>query len=68
MMHPMAELDDTHTAEDAHGDRTALADVLLCVLPGYLMRLALGGPEAGVNIPGAVQKVLSMLETSRAHT
>lgn len=57
-----------HTAEDAHGDPTALADVLLCVLPGYLMRLALGGSEAVANIPDAVEKVLAVSEKSPAHT
>src|ERR1700761_3773785 len=31
---------------NADVDSTALADVLLCVLPGYLMRLALGGCDA----------------------
>jgi AcrR family transcriptional regulator len=42
------------------GEPTALAELLLCVLPGYLMRLALGGPEAVANIPAAVEKVLTV--------
>jgi AcrR family transcriptional regulator len=52
---------------DAPGEPTALADVLLCMLPGYLMRLALGGPEAVTNIPGAVQEVLTNSVRSPAH-
>jgi AcrR family transcriptional regulator len=40
-------------------DSAALADLLLCLLPGYLMRLALGGPETVANIPGALEKVLA---------
>jgi len=54
--------------DDPDGEPTALADVLLCVLPGYLMRLALGGSEAVANIPGAVEKVLSVWVRSPAHT
>jgi TetR/AcrR family transcriptional regulator, transcriptional repressor of aconitase len=57
---PDGGVDCTRTDENAHGDRTALADVLLCVLPGYLMRLALGGSEAVANISGAVEKVLTV--------
>ncbi len=38
---------------------TAVAELLLCVLPGYLMRLALDGPGAVANVPGAVEKVLT---------
>src|SRR6202000_203625 len=45
-----------HAAPDGP---TALADVLLCVLPGYLMRLALGGSEAGANIPAVVETMLT---------
>lgn len=45
--------------DDAQSEAAALADVLLCVLPGYLMRLAVGGPQAVANIPGAVAKVLT---------
>jgi len=60
-------LDGTHTAKDAHRDPTALAEVLLCVLPGYLMRLALGGSEAVANIPAAVERVLTVSRTSLAH-
>jgi AcrR family transcriptional regulator len=41
-------------------DPTTLADLLLCVLPGYLMRLALGGPTGIKNVPAAVEKVFSV--------
>ncbi|OBF50015.1 hypothetical protein A5756_22655 [Mycobacterium sp. 852002-53434_SCH5985345] len=47
-------------------DPTAVADLLLCVLPGYLMRLALGGPEAVENVPAAIEKVLNVPERSPA--
>jgi TetR/AcrR family transcriptional regulator, transcriptional repressor of aconitase len=53
--------------DNARVDSTAIADLLLCVLPGYLMRLALGGSEAVANIPGAVEKVLTVSARSRAH-
>jgi hypothetical protein len=59
-------LDGTRADDDAHGGPTALADVLLCVLPGYLMRLALGGSEAVANIPAAVETVLTSRGTSTA--
>jgi TetR/AcrR family transcriptional regulator, transcriptional repressor of aconitase len=59
---------DCTRTDDAHGDPAALADVLLCVLPGYLMRLALGGSEAVANIPGAVETVLTVSGASPAHT
>ncbi|MEY8017852.1 TetR/AcrR family transcriptional regulator [Mycobacterium servetii] len=49
----------THPRDDAQLDPAALADLLLCLLPGYLMRLALGGSEAVKNIPGAIDKVLT---------
>jgi TetR/AcrR family transcriptional regulator, transcriptional repressor of aconitase len=52
---------------DSRGEPTALADVLLCVLPGYLMRLALGGPEAVARVPGAVEEVLTASVRSLAH-
>lgn len=65
---PDGGVDCTRTDDDAHGDPTALADVLLCVLPGYLMRLALGGSEAVANIPDAVEKVLTVSGTSPVHT
>ncbi len=55
---PDGAVDGTRT-DGAHRDPTELADVLLCVLPGYLMRLALGGSEAVANIPAAVEKVLT---------
>jgi TetR/AcrR family transcriptional regulator, transcriptional repressor of aconitase len=60
--------DGTRTDDDPDGEPTALADVLLCVLPGYLMRLALGGSEAVANVHGAVEKVLSVSVRSPAHT
>jgi AcrR family transcriptional regulator len=41
-------------------DPTALADLLLCVLPGYLMRLALGGPTGVENVPATVEQVFSV--------
>lgn len=44
--------------EVGHLDGSAVADVLLCLLPGYLMRLALGGPREVQSIPGAIEKVL----------
>jgi AcrR family transcriptional regulator len=65
---PDGGVDGIRTEEDAHGDPTALADVLLCVLPGYLMRLALDGSEAVANIPGAVEKVFTVSGASPAHT
>src|ERR1700735_5422642 len=34
---PVGGVDGTRTDDDAHGGPTVLADVLLCVLPGYLM-------------------------------
>jgi TetR/AcrR family transcriptional regulator, transcriptional repressor of aconitase len=58
----------TRAGDDAHGGPTGLADVLLCVLPGYLMRLALGGSEAVANIPAALETVLTVSGTSPAHT
>jgi AcrR family transcriptional regulator len=61
--HPQPE-GAVHAAEPTHDDHgrldsITLADLLLCVLPGYLMRLALGGPKTVENVPGAVQKVLT---------
>jgi AcrR family transcriptional regulator len=55
--------DALKTTEQTHGDHgqldpIAVADLLLCLLPGYLMRLAVGGPEAVENIPSAIEKVL----------
>ncbi|OBF46423.1 hypothetical protein A5787_11220 [Mycobacterium sp. 852002-50816_SCH5313054-b] len=55
-----------HRQSDGQLDPTALADLLLCVLPGYLMRLALGGHEAVENIPTAIEKVLNVPERSPA--
>ncbi|BBZ43557.1 TetR/AcrR family transcriptional regulator [Mycobacterium parmense] len=49
-----------HRQDDGRLDPTALADLLLCVLPGYLMRLALGGPNAVENIPNAIERVLEV--------
>jgi AcrR family transcriptional regulator len=51
---------------DGQLDSTALADLLLCLLPGYLMRLALGGSEAVENIPAAIDKVLAVSARSLA--
>jgi len=53
-----AALSDPKPRRETHGslDPAALADLLLCVLPGYLMRLALGGPEAIENVPAALEK------------
>jgi AcrR family transcriptional regulator len=65
---PDGAVDGTRLDDDPHGEPTALADVLLCVLPGYLMRLALGGPEAVANIPAAVETVLTAAFRSPAHT
>jgi AcrR family transcriptional regulator len=52
-------------AGQTHGDpsqldSTTLADLLLCLLPGYLMRLAIGGPEAVETIPRAMEKLLGV--------
>ena len=52
---------------DARVGPAAWADVLLCVLPGYLMRLALGGSEAVASIPGAVEEVFSVSALPPAH-
>lgn len=38
-------------------DAAAMTDLLLCVLPGYLMQLALTGPAAVKRIPRTVEKV-----------
>ena len=65
---PDGGTEGTRTEDDPRGEPTALAHVLLCVLPGYLMRLALGGPEAVANVPGAVETVLSVSGASLAHT
>ncbi|OBG99980.1 TetR/AcrR family transcriptional regulator [Mycobacterium sp. E3247] len=55
---------DAPTRSDVRLDPAAVADLLLCVLPGYLMRLALGGPEAVENIPTAIETVLNVSERS----
>ncbi len=55
---------DAAPQSDGQLDPTALADLLLCVLPGYLMRLALGGPKAVENVPTAIEKVLNVPERS----
>ncbi len=65
---PDSGVDGTRADDDAHGGPTALADVLLCVLPGYLMRLALGGSQAVANIPAAVKTVLTASGASPART
>ncbi|WP_343710568.1 TetR/AcrR family transcriptional regulator [Mycobacterium sp.] len=58
----LAALGDPKPGRGEHDslDPTALADLLLCVLPGYLMRLALGGPTGIENVPAAVEKVFSV--------
>jgi len=65
---PDGAVDATLADDDPDGEPTALADVLLCVLPGYLMRLALGGSEAVANVPAAIEKVLTVSGRSPAHT
>ncbi|OBG24612.1 TetR/AcrR family transcriptional regulator [Mycobacterium sp. 852002-51057_SCH5723018] len=42
----------------------AVADLLLCVLPGHLMQLALGGPTAVKRIPRIVEDVLGNARTA----
>lgn len=37
--------------------KAAVADLLMCVLPGYLMQLALGGQAAVDRVPRALQEV-----------
>jgi AcrR family transcriptional regulator len=64
---PDGEADGTRSDDDARRGPAALADVLLCVLPGYLMRLALGGSEAVATIPDALKKVLSVSVRPPAH-
>ncbi|CPR11483.1 transcriptional regulator [Mycobacterium bohemicum DSM 44277] len=57
---------EAHHPSAGQLDPTALADLLLCVLPGYLMRLALGGHTAVENIPSAIEKVLNLPEPAPA--
>jgi TetR/AcrR family transcriptional regulator, transcriptional repressor of aconitase len=38
-------------------NQAVVTDLLLCVLPGYLMRLALGGPPVAKHIPRTVESV-----------
>jgi AcrR family transcriptional regulator len=45
-------------------DPAAVADLLLCVLPGYLMQLALGGPSAVQHIPRIVENGLADVSTA----
>jgi AcrR family transcriptional regulator len=40
-------------------ESAAVSDLLLCVLPGYLMQLAVGGPTAVKRIPRTVAKVFA---------
>jgi TetR/AcrR family transcriptional regulator, transcriptional repressor of aconitase len=42
-------------------DEAVVTDLLLCVLPGYLMQLALGGPPAAKHIPRTVESVFGPL-------
>ncbi|ORB75472.1 TetR/AcrR family transcriptional regulator [Mycobacterium scrofulaceum] len=51
---------DAARRSEAVLDPTAVADLLLCVLPGYLMRLAVGGPKTVENIPTTLEKVLDL--------
>ncbi len=59
---PDAAMDVSRETDDdnTHVDSTALAELLLCVLPGYLMRLALGGSGAVASIPRSVETVLTV--------
>ncbi len=56
---PRGDSGETAHADDTRREPSDVAEVLLCVLPGYLMRLALGGPEAVASVPVAVERVLS---------
>lgn len=38
---------------------TAVADLLLCVLPGFLMQLAISGPEAVSAVPRTVEELFA---------
>ncbi len=48
-----------HPADQHHLLPGAVADLLLCVLPGYLMQLAIRGPEAVEAIPATVEAIFS---------
>ena len=45
-------------AQSRGRNAAAMNELLLCVLPGYLMQLALGGPSAVHRIPDTVRRVL----------
>lgn len=45
----------------------AVNDLLLCVLPGYLMQLALGGPASVDRVPRTVKDVFSARATGVRH-
>lgn len=45
------------TSNGPGNDEGVLTDSLLCVLPGFLMQLALGGPPAAKHIPRTVESV-----------
>jgi AcrR family transcriptional regulator len=49
----------THLAGPHQPSPEALADLLLCVLPGYLMQLAIRGPNAVDTIAATVQAIFS---------
>jgi hypothetical protein len=43
-----------------------MADLLLCILPGYLMQLAIRGPHAVDGIPGEVKAMFSLTPTPKS--
>jgi AcrR family transcriptional regulator len=52
-------LSEKHPAGRQVTSPEALADLLLCVLPGYLMQLAIRGPDALDAIPATVEALFS---------
>ena len=48
-----------HPADQRHLPRGAVADLLLCVLPGYLMQLAIRGADAVDGVPATVEAMFS---------
>jgi AcrR family transcriptional regulator len=55
----------THPAGPHQPAPEALADLLLCVLPGYLMQLAIRGPDAVDTIAATVQAMFSTTSTPK---
>jgi hypothetical protein len=53
----------THPAGPHQPAPEALADLLLCVLPGYLMQLAISGSDAVDTIAATVQAMFSTTST-----